>query len=394
MTALNSVFIALRTALAAVAFALMGAPLWAFDTNATAAFVYDVSTDTVLLSKDADKALPPASMSKLMTVYMAFEALQSGRLTMQTQLPVSQHAMDYKGSTMFLDTTDRVSVSDLLRGIIVLSGNDASAVIAEALSPTGTEAGFADLMTKRARELGMENSTFANSNGWPNANHRMSMRDLVILSHALIRDFPDLYPIFNETKFLFDGRAPQNVRNRNPLLYLNIGADGLKTGHTSEAGYGLVGSAVQNGRRIIFAFTGLQSEQQRAQEAEAIVNWAFRNFAQSQLAVPGDVLAEAPVWMGDTSTIGLTVKEPLEMLVSAYADAPAEATITYRSPLIAPFTADTAVAQMTIRTDGIAEERVVDLYPIVQVDKGGFGKRISASAQYLIKRFILQEVTS
>lgn len=360
----------------------------AFDTKATAAFVYDVSTDTVLLAKNADTPVPPASMSKLMTVYMAFEAVASGRLTLETKLPVSQHAMNYKGSTMFLDTTDRVSVADLLRGIIVLSGNDASAVIAEALSPTGTEEGFAELMTQRAREMGMEHSTFANSNGWPHPKHRMSMRDLVILSEALIRDFPEYYKIFNEKSFAFDNRAPKNVRNRNPLLYLDIGADGLKTGHTSEAGYGLVGSVVQGDRRVIFAFTGLNSEQERAAEAEAIVNWAYRTFSEAQLAVPGQVLAQAPVWMGDSKTVGLTVKEPLTMLVAAYANTPPQGNVTFQAPLHAPLDTDQPVAQMTIRTDGIAEDRVVDLYPVAAVGTGGFVTRLGASAKYLINRLM------
>ena len=378
----------LRHAILTLALCIASGAAWAYDTKATAAFVYDVNTDTVLLAKNADAPMPPASMSKLMTVYMAFEAVKSGRLTLETKLPVSQHAMNYKGSTMFLDTTDRVTVADLLRGIIVLSGNDASAVIAEALSPTGTEQGFADLMTKRARELGMTQSTFANSNGWPAPNHRMSMRDLVTLSQALIRDFPELYKIFGETSFAFDNRAPKNVRNRNPLLYLNIGADGLKTGHTSEAGYGLAGSVVQGDRRVIFAFTGLNSEQERAAEAEAIVNWAFRTFSEAQLATPGQILAQAPVWMGDTKTIGLTVKEPLTMLIAAYASTAPEAKVTFQSPLLAPLSVDTPVATMTIHTDGIAEGRSVDLYPAQSVDTGGFGARIGASARYLMDRFM------
>ncbi|HHI69886.1 MAG TPA: D-alanyl-D-alanine carboxypeptidase, partial [Rhodobacteraceae bacterium] len=240
-------------------------PLWAFlalllfalpamaqfETRAKAAYVLDYTTGTVLLSKDADLPLPPASMSKLMTLNMVFEALQDGRLQLDDRLPVSEHAMSYKGSTMFLNTSDRVRVEDLIRGVIVLSGNDATTVLAEALSPDGTEAGFARMMTERAKELGMTNSHFTNSNGWPQAGHRMSVHDLAILAERLIREFPTFYPLFSETEFLFDGRAPQNKSNRNPLLKLNIGADGLKTGHTQEAGYGLVGSAKQGDRRIV-----------------------------------------------------------------------------------------------------------------------------------------------
>ena len=227
----------IRHIVACLALILFSLPAHAFDTKATAAYVIDQTTGTVLLAKNADTPLPPASMSKLMTLYMMFEAIERGKdkggLDLVETLPVSQHAMSYGGSTMFLDTTDRVSVEDLLRGIIVLSGNDACAVVAEALSPDGTEYGFARLMTQRAQQLGMTNSTFANSNGWPQAGHLMSVRDLGLVANRIITDFPQFYPLFSEREFLFDGRAPQNKSNRNPLLGLGIGADGLKTGHTT-----------------------------------------------------------------------------------------------------------------------------------------------------------------
>ena len=223
---------ALLAGLTAAALGLAALPAQAFDTQARAAYVVDITTDTALLAKDADTPLPPASMSKLMTLYVAFEAIRDGRLRLDEELPVSQHAMNYGGSTMFLDTTDRVKVSDLIQGIIVLSGNDACAVIAEALSPDGTEAGFARYMTQRAQQMGMTNSTFANSNGWPDPMQRMSVRDLALLATRIIEDFPEFYTYFNEREFAFDGRAPDNVHNRNPLLSMDIGADGLKTGHT------------------------------------------------------------------------------------------------------------------------------------------------------------------
>src|SRR6056297_4169626 len=226
----------IRPILAGLLALVLAWPAAAFETSARAAYVVDVTTGTVLLNKNADTPLPPASMSKLMTLYVAFEAVRDGRLSLDERLPVSRHAMSFGGSTMFLDTTDRVRVEDLLRGIIVLSGNDACVVLAEALSPDGTEQGFARYMTQRAQQMGMTNSTFMNSSGWPAAGHRMSMRDLALLSRHIIEDFPEFYPMFAETKFEFDGRAPQNTRNRNPILGLGIGADGLKTGHTQEAG--------------------------------------------------------------------------------------------------------------------------------------------------------------
>src|SRR6056297_3366680 len=269
-----------RTFLAALAAIMLAAQAGAFETSARGAYVLDMTTGTVLLDKNGDKPLPPASMSKLMTLYVAFEAVRDGRLGLDERLPVSQHAMSYGGSTMFLDTTDRVRVEDLLRGIVVLSGNDACAVIAEALSPDGTEAGFARYMTQRAQAMGMTNSVFRNASGWPADGHVMSMRDLGLLSRHIIEDFPEFYEMFAEREYRFDGRAPSNIYNRNPLLGLGIGADGLKTGHTQAAGYGLVGSAVQGERRVIFAVTGLDSAAQRARESEAIVNWAFRQFAR------------------------------------------------------------------------------------------------------------------
>ncbi|EYD77752.1 D-alanyl-D-alanine carboxypeptidase [Rubellimicrobium mesophilum DSM 19309] len=205
-------------------------------------------------------------MSKLMTIYMAFDALERGQLTEEMTLPVSEHAMSYKGSSMFLNTLDRPTVHDLLRGIIVLSGNDASAVIAEALSPDGTEAGFARLMNEKAQEIGLTHSHFVNSNGWPAEGQVMTAHDLGVLAERLIEDFPDRYELFSEQEFTFDGRVPSNSQNRNPILGLGIGADGLKTGHTEEAGYGLVGSAKQDDRRIIFVVTGLPSMDARRTE--------------------------------------------------------------------------------------------------------------------------------
>lgn len=359
----------------------------AFETRATAAYVLDQGTGTVLLSKEANTPLPPASMSKLMTVYMAFEAIVDGRLRIDEKLLVSQHAMNYGGSTMFLKAGERVSVEDLLRGVIVLSGNDASAVLAEALSRDGSEAGFARMMTTRAQDMGMVNSSFANSNGWPATGQRMSMADLGILANRLITDFPTYYPLFSETAFLFDGRAPANSQNRNTLLNLGIGADGLKTGHTSEAGYGLVGSAKQGERRVIFVITGLNSSNERAEEAERIVNWAFRQFAQKDVARAGTKLAEATVWMGDAPTVGLTVAEDLSMLVPTLgSNNGLDAEIVYSGPIAAPITAGQKIGELVITLDGLPEARL----PLVadsDVARGGFAIRLRTAAQVIWQKF-------
>ena len=359
----------------------------AFDTKARAAYVIDQSTGTILLSKNADLPLPPASMAKLMTLYMTFEAIADGRLNIDERLPVSSHSSAYTGSSMFLDTTDRVRVEDLLRGVIVLSGNDASSVLAEALSLDGTEAGFARMMTDRARQLGMVNSHFANSNGWPATGQRMSMKDLGILADHLIKDFPTFYPIFSEQEFLFDGRVPSNTQNRNPVLSLGIGADGLKTGHTSEAGYGLVGSAKQGDRRIIFVITGLTSTQERAEEAEKIVNWAFRQFAVKDVVQSGAKLADADVWMGDQPTVGLEVAEDLSMLVPVLATANGiSAEVVFDGPIAAPITKGQQLGELVITLEGLPERRM----PLVadrDVGQGGFAIRMRIAAMVLWSRF-------
>jgi D-alanyl-D-alanine carboxypeptidase (penicillin-binding protein 5/6) len=377
--------IGIRSFVAAFALIFVGLQASAFETRATAAYVIDQTTGTVLLNKNADTPLPPASMSKLMTLYMAFEAIRDGRLSLNEKLPVSQHSMDYGGSTMFLNTRDRVRVEDLIRGITVLSGNDACSVIAEALSPDGTEFGFARFMTQRAQKLGLTNSTFANSNGWPQAGHLMSMRDLALLANLLISEFPEFYPLFAETEFEFDGRAPQNTRNRNPLLRLGIGADGLKTGHTSEAGYGLVGSAKQGQRRVIFVLSGLGSAATRAQEAEAILNWSFRQFAQRPLAKKGERLATADVWMGNAPTVGLVPAEDISVLLPVLGDDEIPAEVVYTGPFQAPITQGQKLAELVLHPEGMPETRI-PLFAETAVADGGFIARISTAAMKLLDR--------
>ncbi len=379
-------FSALRLGVTALIFSASASFAQTFDTRAQAAYVFDQTTGTVLLEKDEDTPLPPASMSKLMTIYMAFEAVANGRLEIDELLPVSTEAAAYGGSSMFLDTTDRVSVEDLLRGVIVLSGNDASAVLAEALSPDGTEAGFARMMTERARQMGMMNSTFANSNGWPAAGHRMSMEDLGILANRIITDYPTFYPLFAETEFAFDGRVPSNSRNRNPLLNLGIGADGLKTGHTQEAGYGLVGSAKQGDRRVIFVITGLDSQVARAEEAEKIVNWAFRQFAQKEVAREGTRIAEADIWMGGVPTVGLTVSEDLSLLVPILNQGTLDAEVVYNGPIEAPVSAGDELAELVITLDGLPEKRI-PLVAEADVARGGFTTRLRTAATVLWDKF-------
>ena len=356
---------------------------YSFDTKARAAYVIDQTSGTILLAKNSDLPLPPASMSKLMTLYMAFEFIKAGRLGLDEQLPVSKNAANYTGSTMFLNPSDRVAVVDLLRGIIVLSGNDACAVIAEALSPDGTEAGFAKIMTERGKQLGLENSTFKNSNGWPADGHHMSVRDLAILAGRLISDFPDFYPMFAEQTFEFDGRAPANNTNRNPLLGLGIGADGLKTGHTQEAGYGLVGSAKQDGRRIIFVLSGLSSPEDRAQEAESIVKWAFRQFVMEKFATVGYEVGKAKVWNGSSREVSLVLENDLNVMLPVLSSGKPSFSVEYIGPIRAPIKKGDKIAELVIKSKNLPETRH-SLLAGDNISLGSFFVRVLTAGQYLM----------
>jgi serine-type D-Ala-D-Ala carboxypeptidase (penicillin-binding protein 5/6) len=341
-----------------------------FETRAKAAYMLDVTTGTVLMEKDADVPLPPASMSKLMTINMLFEALRDNRVSLDTRFGVSTRAKNMGGSTMFLNETDRPTVEELVQGIIVLSGNDACVVVAEGLG--GSEDSFARLMNDRAKALGMTGSTFANSSGWPNPNHRMSMRDLVIIAERLVTEFPEYYGYFGQAEFAFDGRAPDNRFNRNPLLNLGIGADGLKTGHTSEAGYGLVG--------------GLTSQRDRAEEAERMVNWAFRQFVQKTVLKKGAEIARADVWLGDQQEIGLVTAQDVSLLLPALEQDTLSAEVIYRDPIEAPIQEGQVVAELIVTLKDLPDARI----PLVSdrnVQRGGFLPRMRSATAVLIRQF-------
>jgi D-alanyl-D-alanine carboxypeptidase (penicillin-binding protein 5/6) len=341
----------------------------AYDTKARAAYVYDLTTDTVLLEKNADEPLPPASMSKLMTVNMLFEALQDGRVSMDTRFKVSARAMAMGGSTMFLNDRDKPTVEQLIQGMIINSGNDACVVVAENLA--GSEEAFAEHMNERAKALGLTNSHFANASGWPDPGQRMSVRDLGILATRLITQFPEYYKYFSMESFEFDGRAPANADNRNPLLHLGIGADGMKTGHTAEAGYGLVGSAVQSGRRVVVVVTGLDSMQARADEGEALINWAFRQFIQKTVVTKGQAVASAPVFLGTAPDVPLVAAADVSLLIPASQRDAVSARVEYSGPLRAPVAEGTEIGRMTISLEGLPDH-VVPLVAGASVAKGGF----------------------
>lgn len=349
-----------------------------FETSASSAYVRDLRTGTVLLDKAADVPLPPASMSKLMTLLMLFEAIEDDRTTLETTFTVSERAYQMGGSRMFLEPTDRPTAEDLIRGIAVLSGNDATVVVAEGLA--GTEEAFAQLATRRARELGMRNTTLVNSSGWPHPDHLMSKRDLGILAEHIITNYPQYYPYLSEPEFTWSGITQPN---RVPLLGAGIGLDGLKTGYTSAAGYSLTGSVQQGERRIVFAFGGLESERARLQEAEAIINWAFRQFAMVSVGEAGTIMAEAPVWLGENQTVPLVLAESAELLVPAIGSRNFDARVVYESPLPAPITAGEQLGTLIIDIPEMGETRL----PLVagsDVAEGGFAVRATASAQRLL----------
>ncbi|MEQ9327642.1 MAG: D-alanyl-D-alanine carboxypeptidase family protein, partial [Rhodospirillales bacterium] len=276
------------------------------DTAAKQAFMMDATTGAVLFEKNADELMPPSSMSKMMTVYMLFSKIKQGTVSLQDTFPVSEYAWRKGGSKMFVEVGNRVKVEDLIRGIIIQSGNDASIVVAEALY--GSEEAFAREANQKARDMGMTSTTLRNATGWPDPEHMTTARDLAILALRTIRDFPDLYQYYNERSFTYAGIRQGN---RNPLLYRNMGADGLKTGHTEAAGYGLTSTVERNGRRLILVVNGLESVKSRGAESERLLEWGFREYTNVELFRGGEVVESAEVWLGDRKRVPLTIDEEL-----------------------------------------------------------------------------------
>lgn len=350
----------------------------ALETTAREAYIMDYETKTVLLSKNASRPMPPASMSKIMTVFMVFERLQAGSLTLEDTLPISEKAWRKGGSKMFVELGDEISISNLLRGIIVQSGNDACIAIAEGLA--GSEDAFARQMSKRAKELGLEQSIFANSTGWPDPGQRMSARDLARLADILITRFPEYYHIFSEKSFRWSGIQQGN---RNPLLYRNLGADGLKTGHTEEAGYGLTASAVQGRRRVIVVVNGLKSKKERAEESARLVSWAFRDFRNVRLFRASEAVEDAPVWLGTTKTVPLGAERDFVLTLPESAKNTMTVTAIYDSPVQAPIVQGQRLGQITIEAEGL-EPVEVPLVALNSVDRQGGLRRLVSAFNFLL----------
>ncbi|MGB4057173.1 MAG: D-alanyl-D-alanine carboxypeptidase family protein [Alphaproteobacteria bacterium] len=314
------------------------------DTAAKQAIVVDYETGTVLFEKNADEKMPTSSMSKVMTMYMVFDALKKGQLGLENQLMVSERAWKMEGSKMFIEVGKQIKVEDLIRGVIVQSGNDATVVLAEGMS--GSEDVFAHNMTEKAHSIGMTNSNFTNSNGMPDPNHYSTARDLATMAKTLIREFPEYYKYYSEKEFTYN---TIKQGNRNPLLYLNIGADGVKTGHTEAAGFGLIGSGVSpTGRRVIFVLNGMKDEKERAQEGAKILEWGLKNFENKKLFKEGDTVAQAKVAMGQARSVPLIVKNSLLATVPATAVNNFKVTANFKEPLVAPVAEGQEVGTITV----------------------------------------------
>jgi len=350
----------------------------ATDTPATQAYLIDSTTGTVLLEKAANEPMPPASMSKMMTVYMVFERLKDGSLKLDETLPVSEKAWKKGGSKMFVEVGTRVSIEDLLRGIIVQSGNDACIVIAEGLA--GSEEAFAQRMTERAREIGLENSTFVNATGWPDTGHVMSARDLAVLADHLQRDFPEQYKLFSEQEFTYHDITQ---RNRNPLLGRMPGVDGLKTGHTEASGYGLTAAAEREGRRLILVVNGLASERERARESERLLEWGFRNFEAYDLIRKDETVEHADVWLGAAATVPLVLKEDLAVTLDRSARSEMKVTVSFEGPVPAPIREGEQVGVLRVEVPGSATiER--PLFAGADVERLGIVGRLGAAIGHLV----------
>lgn len=278
-------------------------PIGLFDTLAQYAFIMDYNTGTVLMDKLADQPMHPSSLTKIMTCYIVFAMLRTGRLKLDQLLPVSEKAWKMQGSKMFVPLNGQVSVQDLIQGVVIQSGNDACIVLAEGIA--GSEQQFVSMMNEMAPKMGLRNSHFMNCTGWPDSNHLMSARDIALIAYHLIHDYPEYYHFFSEKEFTFN-KITQG--NRNVLVDKGL-ADGLKTGHTDAGGYGLCASSERNGRRVIMVVNGLTSMNMRAHESERLIEWSFNQFENVKLFNKGDVVEQAPVWMGAQETVPLVAGE-------------------------------------------------------------------------------------
>ncbi len=348
------------------------------ETEAKQAIILDYETGTVLFEKNADEKMPTSSMSKVLTTVVVYDAIRDGKLKLDQELPVSERAWKTSGSRMFLDLNTNVKVEDLIKGVVIQSGNDACVVLAEGVA--GTEENFSDLMNRKAADIGMDNSHFMNSNGWPDPNHYSTARDLAKLGIYLIKNYPEDYKYYSEIDFTYN-----NIKqgNRNPLLYKTLGADGIKTGHTEDGGYGLIGSAVSNGRRIVMVINGTSSMQARADESEKLLKWAEVSFKNVDLVKKGTIVGKVPVVLGAAREVDMVPADNLRVTVSAFGKVPAQIAATYKAPLVAPVKAGDKVGSLVVTlTNGTTQE--IPLVAVADVPQAPFFKRIMEKFMLLI----------
>lgn len=350
----------------------------AFETTAPYALLMDADTGYVMLDKKADVKMAPASMSKLMTAYLVFDALKSGRISEEDEFIVSENAWRKGGaksgsSTMFLNPREKVKVKDLIRGIIVQSGNDACITVAENLA--GSEDVFADMMTKKGKELGLKNATFKNATGLPHPEHKMTSEDLALLAQAIIRDFPEYYPIYSQKEFTYN-KIKQF--NRNPLLYHVKGADGLKTGHTKESGYGLTGSVkTPDGRRLILVLNGLKTEKDRMVESQKVAGYGISAFTNIVLFQENTPIVEIPVWLGVQETVAAVSLKEIHMTLMKGTEKDVKARVVYEEPLMAPIQKGQEIARLIIEIPDRPDE-TIPLVAAQSIEKTGWFGKIKA----------------
>ena len=352
------------------------------DSSAEFAFVTDFGSGKVLMEKQPDALMKPASMAKIMTVYIAFERIADGSLSLDDTFLISEKAWRKGGSKTFVEVGKEVSVRDLLYGVVVQSGNDAAIAIAEGIS--GTEEGFAEEMNYVARKLGMENTVFRNSTGWPHLEQHTTARDLNILATALIREFPadkypELYPMFAEKDFTYNGIKQGN---RNPLVYGTQGADGLKTGHTAESGYGLVGSAHRDGQRVVMVLNGMKSMKRRSSESRRLIDLMFREFKLYRFYDKGQPVDRANVWLGTKNKIDLVLEEPLHLVMARSDRRKMKVSVNWNDPVPAPITAGKAIGTLVLELP--SGKTTYPLLAAENVDGLGMFDRVGEALKYLI----------
>lgn len=355
-----------------------------FETRAKQAVMMDGETGTILYSKDADKLIPPASLAKLMTMEVVFHALKVGRLSLEDKFAVSENAWKKGGaksggSTMFAKVKSEIRVEDLIKGVIIQSANDGCIVLAEGLA--GTEENFAKLMTERARQIGMPHSIFKNSNGLPAEGQLVTMRELAMLARHIWKEYPEYYRYYGIREFTWNKISQPN---RNPLLGMDIGADGMKTGFTDASGYAIVGSVQRNDHRVFVAMSGMGSEQERAEESRKLLEWGLRAFEKTDLFAADDVIGEAQVFGGTKSRVPLKARGPISIFMPLANTDRLVARIIYRGPLAAPVREGTPVGVLKVWIgDNISQE--TPLYAAESVELGTLQQRaLSAFGELMV----------